>query len=141
LGCGETAEPGAIYCAECRGRAIERLEADSELDVEILIFQEVLEGGPVTRRLERQGTHPCGLCGRPAVPGRQYCSDRCRTRARAGERGQVKLNGMVATFLEHAARRGLGRSTVYKRLKLGLTPLEALTRPVDPEMRRRALCR
>lgn len=143
LGCGDQAEPGCIYCQECRDRAAEPLnDKEARLlqerdDVDVVLLRERLAGkGPMMRRLKRQGTHPCGLCGRPSLPGRQYCSERCRTRARAGERSQVELDGTVATLLEHAARIGLGRSTVYKRLKLGMTPVEALTRPIDLEMRR-----
>lgn len=137
------ARPGSIYCPECQKRSSEALRAPGEageLDLDVVTLPgKAGQERAVLRRLERVGTHPCGLCGRPALPGRQYCSEGCRTRARAGERSQVELNGTVTTLLEHADRLGMPWSTIYTRLRRGLTPEQALTRPVDEEMRRRRL--
>jgi hypothetical protein len=66
-----------------------------------------------------------------------YCSGRCRGRARQGKKAVVELDGITATPLDHAARLGLGASTLYRRLQLGLSVHEALTRPIDQEMGRR----
>lgn len=138
-GCGKLARPGGIFCA---GRRLAELvpQDDEDLDVHVLTLRERLAGdGPWLRRIRRYGTHPCALCGREALPGRRYCSPGCRGVARNQGAAEVELDGVRAPLLEHARRRGLSPGTVYGRLGSGLTPEEALTRPVNEEMRDRRM--
>lgn len=144
VGCGSLARAGSIYCDEgCRffrgSQPGVQPQDDSDLDLHALTLREKLAGGgPLTRRIARYGTHPCRGCGRETIPGRLYCSESCRAEAR--QRPQVvELDGEVLTVLGHAERLGIGRSTLYRRLQLGLSLEDALKRPVDPEMRRRAV--
>lgn len=138
-GCGKLARPGGIYCADRRLSAEPVPQDDGDLDIHVLTLRERLaDGGPWLRRIARYGTHPCGLCGRQALPGRLYCSPGCRRAVRRQGPAEVELDGVAAPLLEHARRRGLNPSTVYRRLQLGLSPEEALMRPVDQEMRRRS---
>jgi len=130
------ARPDCIYCKECQERAQEPLGNSldlSTLDVEVLPLRELpKEEGPVLQSLKRYGTRACGLCGKPALIGRQYCSEECRKRAREGKGQLVEVDGIVATVPEHA--------TLYTRLQSGKSFVEALSTPIDPEMRRRRLC-
>jgi len=106
-------------------------------DIIVLTLSEKLAGGGrYSRRLAKYGPSLCRICCEPSIPGRLYCSDRCRWRARRGEAFTIKLDGIEARPLEHADRLGIGRSTFYRRLQLGLTVTEALTRPIDESMRR-----
>lgn len=135
-GCGAMARPGSIYCGECDGRTERVPQDDSDLDVHHLTLRERLfERGKLLRRIDRYGTGPCVSCGRPSLPGRQYCSSGCRTR---GRRGTFVIGGKEATLLEHARLFGLNPSTVYRRLQLGMTPIEAITKPIDEMMSSRA---
>lgn len=114
------------------------VEPSDDLDLDVLLLSEKLAGGgPLTRRLERYGSPSCHRCSRPALPGRLYCSELCRWHARRGAAAVIELDGIRARPLEHAVRRGIGRSTFYRRLQLGLTPAQALTRPIDAAMRQR----
>jgi predicted nucleic acid-binding Zn ribbon protein len=98
----------------------------------VLTLRERLAGGGrLMSRLERYGPAECGVCGGASLPGRLYCSSRCRYLARyRGQALRVELDGIKATPLEHARRIGMGRSTLYRRLQLGLDPATALTVPV-----------
>ena len=138
VGCGQLAAPGRIYCAGCVAAPRPPSEGCAEPDVQVLTLSERLAGGgPLTRRLAKYGPSVCGVCGGDSMPGRLYCSGKCRSRARRPGAGEVELDGVTATPLAHADRLGLGRSTLYRRLQLGLSVQEALTRPVNQEMRGR----
>lgn len=139
-GCGLIARPDGIYCGQCGPPDELTPQDDSDLDIHVLTLKERLaEKGPLLRRIARYGTHPCHLCERQALPGRLYCSPGCRREAWRGKAVQVELDGVTAPLLAHARTRGLNPSTVYRRLQLGLTPIEALTKPVDASMRRGAV--
>lgn len=144
LGCGGTAAPGGVYCRKCQSKAAKPLEeTDSEEwgDIQLLLFSEKVRGENTTASLiERYGTRPCGICGKPSLPNHQYCSERCRTRARMGEQQMIEIDGIVASVPEHAHRLGIKDNTFYKRMRKGVSIKEALTKPIDKEMRRRALC-
>lgn len=138
-GCGLLARAGGIYCGRCGPPNELTPQDDSDLDIHVLTLRERLaDGGPLLRRIARYGTHDCALCQRQALPGRLYCSPSCRREARRSGPAQVELDGVAAPLLDHARRLGLNPSTVYRRLQLGLSPIEALTRPVDTTMRRSA---
>jgi len=105
---------------------------ERDLDIHIEVMEEQFRGEHRWQdRIEEEGTHPCGLCERPALPGRIYCSPRCRGRApRIG--GQVfLLDGIEASLVEHARRLGLKKDTVIKRVSRGVDPIEALMTPLD----------
>lgn len=137
--CGGTAEPGRIYCRECRrGRGPRYLsgqagEPDPEVEAETL-RERLAGGGKHTRRIAKYGHRSCIRCEEPAMPGRLYCSSRCRFQVPV----EIELDGVTMTPIKHAARRGIGHSTFYRRLQLGLSVEEALARPIDEAMRRRA---
>jgi hypothetical protein len=126
--------PGGIYCGACDGEDVQHVAQDDEdLDIHRLTLRERLaEGGRLLRRIERYGIRPCVTCGRPSVPGRQYCSSGCR--ADRKHPGIFEVGGQRATLLQHARRFGLNPSTVYRRLQLGMSPIEALTKPIDETM-------
>jgi hypothetical protein len=53
----------------------------------------------------------------------------------------VVLDDIEAKPLAHARRLGISDALYYKRRRSGASVEEALTRPIDEEMRRRAACR
>ena len=137
-GCGVLAAAGRIYCTGCLAAPVPPLEPSDDLDLDVLLLREKLAGGGrLTRRIAKYGRGHCMRCTRPTLPGRMYCSELCRWHARRGDAAIIELDGVRARPLEHAARRGIGRSTFYRRLQLGLTPAQALTRPIDAAMRQR----
>lgn len=137
-GCGALAAAGRIYCYPCLDAPDEPEAPLADPDIQVLVLRERLaNGGPIMRRLARYGASACCLCSEPALPGRLYCSDGCRWRARRGQAFKIELDGVVARPLEHAARRGVAPSTLYRRLQLGMSLEAALTVPVNEVMRRR----
>ena len=137
--CGRIARAGGIYCGRCGGSVVDEVCADgADAELGVVLLRERLQPKRqqkyVTRRLERQRPAPCLVCGHDSVPGRLYCSPHCRRQGHT-----IELDGVTGTVLEHAKRRGLAPSTVYRRLQLGRTPLEALTEPIDEVMRGRRL--
>lgn len=135
-GCGLLAAAGHIYCRPASESAAG--DRDGDLDIDVLTLRDRLaDGGRLTRRLSRYGKAFCRLCDSPALPGRLYCSDACRTRARRGDGAVVELDGVVARPLQHASRLGLAPSTLYRRLQLGMSLEVALKKPIDQEMKRR----
>lgn len=125
--------PGNLLCAECReAEEVEPPVVERDLDIYIEVMEERLRGEHRWQdRIEEEGTHPCGLCERPALPGRLYCSTRCRGRVpRVGGRTFL-LDGIEASMAEHARRFGLKQDTVFKRVSRGVDPIEALTSPID----------
>jgi hypothetical protein len=105
---------------------------ERDLDIHTEVMEERLRGGRHWQdRIEKEGTHPCGLCGRPALPGRLYCSPSCRGRAPRVGGGLLLFDGVEASLVEHARRLGLDKSTVLKRVSRGMDPAEALTAAID----------
>jgi len=131
--CGRARLPGGPYCAECRdAKKIEPPYVERDLDLHIEVMEERVRGERRWRdRIEKEGTHPCGLCGRPALPGRLYCSPRCRGCAPRVGGAIFVLDGIEASMVQHARRLGLKKDTVIKRVSRGMDPLEALTTPID----------
>lgn len=137
-GCGVLAAAGHIYCRGCLDAPVPLVEPSDDLDLDVLLLREKLAGGGrLTRRLTRYGRGHCMRCPQPTLRGRMYCSERCRWHARRGDFATIELDGVRARPAEHAARLGIGRSTFYRRLQLGLTPEQALRRPIDVAMRQR----
>jgi hypothetical protein len=146
IGCEDFTEEGSDYCPKCnelrRQKPPPRPVRAGERDVEHLLLREAIAGsGPHTRRVRKQGTHPCRICEGPSLPGRLYCSDICRARARRGEAMVVEIDGIKGRPIDHMRRLGVSEAVFYKRLRKGLSVREALTRPIDREMRRRAMCK
>lgn len=77
----------------------------------------------------------CVRCGSPAIRGRLTCSEVCRTASRQGDSGVIAIEGVIARPLAHAHERGIDKGTFYKRIRLGWTIREALTRPVRAKRR------
>jgi len=121
-----------LYCAECReAQEVKSPYTERELDMHIEVMEERLQGGTKWRdRIREKGTHTCGLCGRPALPGRLYCSPRCRGTAPRVGGVQFELDGIKASFLGHARRRGIKDKTVLLRVARGMDPIKALTTPL-----------
>jgi hypothetical protein len=133
--CGGLSIPRSIYCQECKDdqEDVAPPETEHELDIYTEVLAEKMRGETTIKdKLEEQGPRPCGLCGRPSLPWRLYCSPRCRGRAARLGPATFELDGVVDSLLGHARRIGIDDSTVRKRMrKLGMTPKEALTIPVD----------
>lgn len=146
IGCEGFTESESDFCGACNhGRSQRpppRVVRPGERDVDLVLLRERMAGGgPHLDRVEDHGTHPCPICEGPALPGRLYCSDVCRARARRGEGLRIVLDGIEAKPLEHAKRLGISEALFYKRIRSGASVEEALTRPLDEEMQRRARCR
>lgn len=110
--------------------------------MDLVLLKERMAGqGSNLERVRDLGTHPCPICDGPALPGRLYCSDVCRTRARAGEGPTVVIDGIESKPLAHAERLGISKALFYHRIRGGASVEEALTRPLNEEMQRRAMCR
>lgn len=136
-GCGGMAAKGKIYCGDCARSA--RPYGDDITDVDTVLLGERL-GQKLNwgYRIARHGLHDCALCGREALPGRQYCSNGCRDDARKKKPARYVVDGISASIIKHAKRLGIPQSTVYKRMARGMTAEEALTTPVDEVMSRRS---
>lgn len=137
-GCGGVSVPRSIYCAECRDIAKNDVKdvpppmTDHDTDVVTEVLAEQMRGETtIQERIEEEGTRECGLCGRPALPWRLYCSPRCRGRAPRVGPATFELDGIEDSLAGHARRQGLGVATVWKRVNRGMDPIEALTTPVD----------
>lgn len=130
-GCGRVRAADTIYCAECRNaEEVKSPFVERDLDVHIELMEERFQGGTKWKdRLEEKGTHCCKLCGHPALPGRIYCSPRCRGAAPRVGGAKIKLDGIKASFLEHARRLGIADRTALLRVSRGMNPIEALRRP------------
>lgn len=141
--CGGIAVPGSIYCESCReerGRRRAR-EGEDAVDLEEATLMERLGGdGPWLKRVRTVGTQKCAWpdCVRACLPGRRYCGSKCRRRVQVEGPPAITINGVKAPLLVHARRVGILPGTVYKRLRLGMTAEEAITTPLDQEMRRRS---
>jgi hypothetical protein len=137
--------PGLTLCSECRqyrDKEVHPPIEERDLDVHIEVMEEQLRGErKVQEAIEREGTHPCAICGRPSLPGRYCCSDRCRGVARHGRGVRFVVDGVEGTLREHAERLGLKKKTVQKRIERGADVIEAFHATVDsrPLWKRRTL--
>lgn len=137
-GCGGIAAKGRLYCGNCMRRARPHGE-DNVTDVDaVLLGERIGRRGNMKYLIARNGLHDCILCGREALPGREYCSDRCRGKARNTGPALYVVGGVKASITAHCERLGMAVGTVYKRMKRGMTVEEALTAPVDEVMSERS---
>lgn len=133
-GCGGVSVPRSIYCAECRDdtKEVPPPMTDHDLDVVTEVLAEQMRGETAIQdRIAEEGTRECGLCGRPALPWRLYCSPRCRGRAPRVGPATFELDGIEDSLMGHARRLGLSVWTAWKRVNRGMDPIEALTTPID----------
>lgn len=137
-GCGHVSVPRSIYCAECRDIAKYDIKdvppppTEHDLDVMTEVLAEQMRGETeIQDRIAEEGTRPCGLCGRPSLPWRLYCSPGCRGRAPRLGGSTFELDGIEDSFMGHARRLGFKYQTAFKRLERGMDPIEALTTPLD----------
>lgn len=133
-GCGRVREAQTVYCAECRDvELVKSPYVERDLDIHIELMEERLKGKTRWKdRLGKEGTHPCRFCGRPALPGRIYCSPRCRGASRKIGGVQVVLDGVKDSLVGHARRRGIKDTTYLMRVFRGHDPIEALKKKVRP---------
>lgn len=146
IGCVGFTEERSRFCSECNEARAQKPPPwpvrPSDRDVHRVLLKEALAGGgPHTERMRERGAEECRLCGGPSLPGRTYCSDLCRGRARRRQVGEIVIDGIRAKPLAHARRLGISKGLFYHRRRRGASVREALTRPIDEEMQRRARCR
>lgn len=133
-GCGRLTTPQALFCEECQQSSKEAPpETDFDLDIYTEVLEEQMRGENfIQKKLEEMGTRPCGLCGRPSLPWRVYCSPSCHGRAPRVGPATFELHGIVDSLNGHAKRIGINKRTVRLRIQnLGMDPIEALITPVD----------
>jgi len=133
-GCGRTSVPRSVYCQECKDVSVDTPPPETDYDLDVLteVLEEQMRGETsIQKRLAEQGTRPCGLCGRPSLSWRLYCSPTCRGKAARLGPVMFELDGVMDSAAGHANRRGIKYMTVFKRVSRGMDILEALTKPVD----------
>lgn len=131
-GCGSLSVPRSIYCEECKNDVeVPPPLTDHDLDIVTEVLEEKMRGETaIQEKIAEEGTGECGLCGRPTLPWRLYCSPRCRGRAGRGP-STFELDGVEDSFVGHARRLGFDKRTALKRLARGMDPIEALRTPID----------
>ena len=134
-GCGRVSVSRSIYCQTCKDDVEEVPPPQTDLDLEIhteVLEEQMRDETSIQDRIEEYGTRECGICGRPSLPWRLYCSPTCRGRAARLGPATFELDGVTDSLMGHARRLGINDSTVRKRMrKAGMTPVEALTTPLD----------
>lgn len=92
----------------------------------------------------------CGVCRQmfvqtkqQALDGTKFCSTTCAAKYRYRQLGRpirtghlVSMGGKVRSVRDWAMRNGLSPRTVYKRIRDGMTPEQALTAPLKPQRER-----
>jgi len=79
-GCGGVVtNPDSIYCNECiDSPRVSPPPTEHDMYLVINLFEEKMRGGrTLHRRLEREGTRPCVICGLSTFAWFLTCSDRC----------------------------------------------------------------
>jgi hypothetical protein len=135
-GCGGVSIPGSIYCEQCKNdEKIKppRFEYEHDLEIYTEVLEEQMRDETVIQdRLAERGAGVCGVCGRPSLPWRIYCSSVCRGVAASSRAAQFELDGVMDSLMGHARRLGIDDSTVRKRMRVaGMDPIQALVMPVD----------
>jgi hypothetical protein len=137
-GCGRLSVPRSIYCEECRDiakhdiRDVPPPQTEHDLDVVTEVLEEQMRGGTsIQDRIVEEGTGECGLCRRPTLPWRIYCSPGCRGRAARLGPALFELDGVMDSLAGHSRRCGFKKDTICQRVSRGMDPIEALTTPLD----------